>query len=591
MYWDQIVIVLIFAGSLGLFIWGKWRYDIIATLTLLVAIFVGAVPYARAFEGFSHPAVITVACILILSQAIKTSHFSDIFVGVSKHLEGYPLLQFGSLIIIVAVCSAFMNNIGALTLIMPLALHIFAKSGRSPSILLMPLAFASILGGLTTMIGTPPNIIIANYRDEVIGEPFAMFDYAAVGGLVALGGILFLIFIGWRLLPQRRKPGVSASQAFHIRDYITQMRITADSPLMNKTVEDVEHIGKGDLSVVGIQRGTQKILAPSSKEKLRSGDLLVVEGTATSLNKLIERGDLQVLGGDIEEMELDSAEIALIEAVVVPGGSIERMTPNSARLHKRFGINVLGIARQGRTITAHLGRTTFAAGDVLLLQGNKDDINDSLPVLGCLPLAERELDHLKDSNTYVRIGIFIAALFVSAMGWLPPQIAFLTAVLGVIFFGEVRLRDIYTSIDWPIIVLIACYLPIGEALYRSGATTLLGEAITSHTSGIPNIVVLAVVMWVSMLLSEVLNNSATAVIMAPLSIEIARSLGVATDPFLMAVAIGCSCSFMTPLAHPSHMLVMGPGSYKFTDYWRLGLPLEIVVLAIAVPSIYYIWPL
>jgi len=589
---DQGALFAILLAALGFFIWGRWRYDAVAIGALLVAVLAGVVPAENAFAGFGHPAVITVAAVLVITRALHHSAIPDLLASGMQPFTGHTTLQVAALTIVVAIFSSFMNNVGALALMMPVALQLANKTGRPTSVVLMPLSFGSLLGGLMTMIGTPPNIIIANYRTEYSGAPFAMFDFSYVGIGVAIVGVCFIVIVGWRLLPQRKGNVQSETVFEQIEDYITEVRLGADSEFVGATLQELEAIGQEDVAVVGLIRGERKFLAPSSFIRLQEGDILILESDPEALRTLVDQANLELIGSEgLSTETIRSDDVRLIEAVVPPGSAMESQTSRSLRLHARFGINMLGVARHGVPVKERLGRIRFQAGDVLLLQGDQIALSEAMAELGCLPLARRDLRLGKKQRTLLPVGIFAVAIALTSFGVLPAAISFTGAVLAIVLFDLLSLREAYESIEWPIIVLLGAMIPVGMALRETGGTDLIGGLFVHASDYLDPPLILALVMIVTMLLSDVMNNAATAVLMAPIAASVAMGLGVNTDPFLMAVAVGASSTFLTPIGHQSNTLVMGPGGYKFGDYWRMGLPLDVLIIAVSMPLILHFWPL
>ncbi|MHA1600530.1 MAG: SLC13 family permease [Alphaproteobacteria bacterium] len=589
---EQILLFAIMGATLALFIWGRIRFDVVAVLALLVAVIIGIVPAGDAFAGFGHPAVITVAAILILSGALRDSGIVNPVVRWLRPLASKPNLHVLAIVGLGAACSAFMNNVGALALILPVAVQSAYAAGRSPSQLLMPLSFGTLLGGLTTLIGTPPNIIVASIRAAHTGQPFSMFDFAPVGLGVAIAGVAFVALIGWRWLPAREQATDEIESLYHVEDYITEVRLPEESPFVGHRLVDLETLGKGDVVVVALVRRKDRMLAPSGYVRLQAGDILILEADTASLQRIVEEAKLDAIGA--AHMSLDnlrSDRVAVIEVVVTPGSPMEGRTARSLRLHSRFGVNLLGLARQGQRVTERLGRIRFTAGDVLLLQGDREAMPEALSSLGCLPLVAREVALRRTRIAPLVPAVFAVSVLGVVAGVLPPHIAFVAAVAALVVAGGINLRDMYDAVDWPIIILLGAMIPIGAALESTGATVVISQPIIALQDDVPLWVLLALLMVATMLLSDVMNNAATAVIMAPIGISIAEGLNVAVDPFLMAVAVGASSTYLTPIGHQSNLLVMGPGGYRFGDYWRMGLPLDILIVAVAVPLIVTIWPL
>ena len=585
---DQILIFAILGLAMVFFLWGRWRYDVVAFTALIAAVIAGVVPSADAFAGFGHPAVITVATVLVISRALQVSGIIDHAAEIVCRTVRSQTAQIGALSGIGAVLSAFMNNVGALALLMPLAMRL----GGNPAALLMPLSFGSILGGLVTMIGTPPNIIVATFRTDVAGEPFRLFDFAPVGAPVAIIGLLFVVTIGWRLIPHDRSGRKSAADLFEVRNYIAEARVKEDSELIGRSVAELEQRSDDRSIVVGLIRGDTRMLHHLRGHILRAGDELLLRADPDDLDQLAAGNGL-VLAGETElsDENLRSDEIGLIEAVVPPGARIEGRSAQMLRLRQRYGAALIALARQGQPVRERLATVRFRAGDVLLLQGEGDALPDVVARMGCLPLAERGLSLGRPRQLWLPIAIFVAAVIATALGAAPVHISFAGAVVALILLNRISPREAYETIDWPVIILLGAMIPLGGALQATGGTQLIAEAIAGLAGEVPTFVILAVFLIVTMTLSDLMNNAATAIVMAPIGVAIAQRLGVNSDPFLMATAIGASCAFLTPIGHQNNVLVMGPGGYRFGDFWRMGLPLEALIVVVSVPLILWVWPL
>lgn len=592
---EQLAAFAIIVASLILFAWGRWRYDIVAMGALVTAVICGLVPSEKAFSGFGDPAVITVAAVLIISQSLQRSGAINVLAASIARLPSNSVVQIGALTFTVAVLSAFMNNVGALALMLPVAIRAAQSSELPPSRVLMPIAFGSLLGGLATLIGTPPNIIISSYRAEVLGKSFGegggfgMFDFAPVGAAAALVGIVFIVLIGYRLIPHREGADTGLEDLMQIEEYVTELEVPEESPLIGKPVRELVVLADGDISVVAVLRGGEKELAPPWYTRIQAGDHLIIEGGTEAIAMAVENSGFELLadkklGGD----SLTSEEVIVLEAVVNPGSRLEGRTAGGLRINSRYGVNILAVARQGKPIRDRIGHIRFQAGDVVLIQGAEQLIYESLSSLGCLPLAAREIA-MGQSKSFLPLAIFAAAIAAAVFGLVRIDVAFVAAVVVLVTTKLFPLREMYDSVEWPIIVLLGAFLPVGAALNSTGATGLIADGIISLAGGMPLWVMLITIMTISAVLSAVINNAATAVLMAPIAVSVANIVGVNFDPFLMAVAIGSSSAFLTPIGHQSNLLVMGPGGYKFGDYWRLGLPLTIVTFAVAAPMLILVW--
>jgi di/tricarboxylate transporter len=592
MPFDQIIVFSTLGLVLILFIWGRWRYDLVAIFALLVVTIAGLVSPEAAFSGFGHPAVITVAAVLIVSRALFNSGMVDYIVGLLAKAGDNPKVQLALLVIAVTVCSGFMNNIGALALFMPVAIKMARKGGYSPGMLLMPLAFGSLLGGLITQVGTPPNIIISIFRaDTIAGTPFRMFDFMPVGTGVALAGIVFIIFIGWKLIPQR-KGQLSREELFEIESYITDVVVPKKSELTGKRMKDLENATDGDVVVVGHTRNDQRFAAPSPYRTFKEGDQLTIKANAEDLQEMLSATGLQLDESEkLDEERLSSDEIILLEATITRNSVLEGRTAQTQNLRSRYGVNLIGLARQGGRLRKSPDTVRFRVGDVLLLQGPGDTLYEVLPDLGLLPLVERGLRVGKPRRILLGMAIFASALIMAALGLLSIQVAFTAAALAMAVTGLISPREIYESVDWPVIILLGAMIPVSMALEASGGANLIADYVLLISGSASAWITLTVILVGTMFLSDLVNNAAAAVLMAPIALNVANGLGASADPFLMAVAIGASCAFLTPIGHQSNTLVMGPGGYHFGDYWRMGLPLELIIVVVAIPLLIFFWPL
>ena len=584
----MIITFGILAAALVLFIWGRWRYDVVAFVCLMVGVLAGVVPFEDAYSGLGHPAVITVAAALVLSRGLQSSGLIDRLARGLTVFNQRPLLMMGALTVLAAVLSAFMNNVAALALLMPLAL----QSGLPPAQILMPLSFGSILGGLTTLIGTPPNIIIASYRADAAGSPFGLFDFSPVGVPLAILGVLYITFLGWRFIPKERRGQKPPQDLFEIANYVVEVKVPKGSQSVGKEVEELEKMAEGEVTAVSLIRRRKRLPGTPRHEMLEEGDILLVEADPADFHKLMKAAGLELASKkDKDDDDPRPNEMALIEAVIPPGARIEGRTSGSLRWRSRYNANLLAISREGRSIKTRLRKVKLRAGDVLLLQGESETLADTVASLDCLPLAERGLQLGKRREAFLPVAIFLGAIGVTAAGILPVQVAFGAAVAALVVFNILTPRQVYETIDWPIIILLASMIPIGQALQATGGTDWIAGNIARLGSAVHPIAVLAAIMIITMTLSDLMNNAATAVVMAPIATSLAAALNVNPDPFLMATAIGASCAFLTPIGHQNNVLVMGPGGYQFGDYWRLGLPLEILIVVVSLPLLVTVWPL
>ena len=591
MTFDQIVLFSLFAAVFALLLWGRYRYDLVAFSALMIAVVVGVVPVDQAFSGFGHPATLVVALVLVVSAGLVRSGavflITRTLVDSSRALGAHIALMGG----IGAVLSAFMNNVAALALLMPVDIQTARKAGRAPGLSLMPLSFATILGGMATLIGTPPNIIIAAIRQETLGEPFAMFDFAPVGGIAALAGLVFVALIGWRLIPTREN-AAGASEA-QLAQYIAELTVPEGSSLIDRRLGSLdEEADKADVAVLGLIRNGKRLYGRAAGQILRAGDALVLEATPEALDEFRSATSLDFADAARQEKLTAAGEgLELIEVVVPETARIKGRTAQSLGLAWRQNTVLMGLARQGRRLTSHIRQQEIEAGDILLLLCPRDRGADVTEWLGCLPLAERGLSVTANDKTWLAIALFAGAVLAASLGLIYLPIALGLVVVAYVLTKILPLAELYDHIEWPVVVLLGSMIPLGAALDSAGGTALIADSLLALTEGLPAWVILTVLMVVTMTLSDVLNNTATAIVAAPVGIQMANGLGVSPDPFLMAVAVAASAAFLTPIGHKNNTLVLGPGGYHFGDYWRIGLPLEVLIIAVSIPSILLFWPL
>ena len=601
---EQMLIVAILFATVGMFLWGRWRHDMVAVGALLACVFAGLVSYADAFAGFAHPAVITVACVLVLSHGLQTSGAVDALTRRVLPAKAGPTLAILSLTALGALLSAFMNNVGALALLMPVALQIAARLDLPPGKVLMPLAFGSILGGTTTLIGTPPNLIVSGLREEAGLGSFGMFDFSPVGVALTLLGVAFIGLVGWRLVPARTRTDVDG---FDTGTYLTEARVTENSKAAGMKLSEIETALEGaDAQIVGLVRNDVRMSAPNAGRHVLSGDILIIEAEAgtlanalSSLGLVLEESHSNVdkddAGKDAPTDEAQktppSDEVALVELAILPSSGLLQRTPSDIQLRSRYGINLLAVSSQGQRSRARLRTYRFKAGDVLLMQGTPEAIAEFASAASCVPLAERAL-YIPDKRKALTASLILGlAVVVAALGLLPIAIAFTAGVLASMVLRTVPPRAVYQAIDWPVVILLGALIPVASAMQSTGTADLIARFLLDNIAQGHAVVALATLLIVTMMLTDLMNNAATAAVMCPIALGAASQLGVNPDTFLMAVAVGASCAFLTPIGHQNNTLILGPGGFRFGDYWRLGLPLDAIVIGVSLPLLLWVWPL
>jgi di/tricarboxylate transporter len=579
------VIMLMMAA----FVWGRLRYDLVAALALLAALAAGVVPLEDAFSGFSDDIVIIVGSALLVSAGVARSGIMEY--ALRRYIPDVNSVraQLALLVVTVAILSAFVKNIGALAIMIPIAFQFARRSGTSPSTFLMPMAFASLLGGLMTQIGTSPNIVVSRVRGDITGTPFTMFDFTPVGLILTAAGCVFLILFYW-ILPQRTRQGGALHEALDIKNYVAEAKVVEQSTVVGKTVADLIKIAGGDTVITSIIRSDNLRITPLPDAVLRVGDILLIEGDHEALDRMVAQAKLS-LSGDRKVAEGGGAETIAIEAVIGENSSLIGWSAENLLLYDRFNVNLLAVSRKNERLDQKLGSITLRLGDVLVLQGSEQALPQFLRDFSLLPLAERSLLLGSVRRGIVPVLILIAAMGATAFGVLPVPVAFFAAAVAMVLFRVIPIREVYGSIDGPILVMLAALIPVSDSLRRTGATDVIAAVLADLGSSLPGYGALALILVAAMAVTPFLNNAATVLVMAPIAAGFASSLGYQPEAFLMAVAIGAGCDFLTPIGHQCNTLVMGPGGYRFSDYPRLGLPLSLLVIVVAVPALMVVWPL
>lgn len=584
----QMLSVGVLAGMMLLFVWGRLRYDMVAVVALLAALATGIVKPADAFSGFSDDIVIIVASALVLSAAVQRSGLIErVMQALQRRIRG-ERAQVLLLSASVGFASALVKNIGALAMLIPVAIQTARRAGRSPSALLMPMSFASLLGGLMTLIGTSPNIIVSRVREEMTGQPFGMFDYAPVGLGLTLMGLVFLP-LAYRLLPRERRAAPTLGEALDIEDYVTEAAIPAGSPAIDETVAGFRTRHDHEITVSAILRAGIRS-TPFPDTVLKPEDVLILAGAPDSLERVIASDGLTLEGEERSQRDQEQGETGVIEAVIGTDSLMIGLSAGRLALHERFGVNLIAVSRQGERLARRLGEIELRAGDVIVLQGPLDTLFERLGDLGCLPLAQRELRLGSARKGLLPLVVLAAAMVATAFGWVPVAVAFFAAAGVVVLTGALPVREAYRHIEWPILVMLGALIPVSDSLRTTGASMLIGDWLSHFAATLPPWGAVALILAAAMAVTPFLNNAATVLVMAPIAATFASTLGYRPEAFLMATAVGAGCDFLTPIGHQCNTLVMGPGGYRFGDYARLGAPLSLLVLVLGTPLILWVWP-
>ncbi len=586
----QLLSLGVLAGMMLLFIWGRIRYDMVAVLALLGSLLLGIVKPKHAFSGFSDDIVIIVASALVISAAVERSGVIEAAIarlssGMSR-TESQLLLLVGS----VTFLSALVKNIGALAMLMPAAFQMSKRSGASPSCFLMPMSFGSLLGGLMTLVGTSPNIIVSRVRQEMTGHPFHMFDYFPVGFGLAVTGLVFLSF-GYKLLPAGRQAAPTMGEALDITDYATEAFVPAESSAEGKTVTEFRDMTEGEVEVTGIHRGVNRETVTLPDAVIAAGDILILKGEPEALERAIAATGIDLAGQHRQAADASESNVGVIEAVIGRDSILAGAAAGRMALHDRHGVNLIAVSRRGERISKRLRDIVLCPGDVVVLQGPLDVLPERLRELGCLPLAERPLRLGSARRGLVPLAILGGAMALTAIGLVPVAIAFFAAAALIMLTGALPAREVYTRIEWPILIMLGALIPVADALRTTGASEVLGRWLSHLAVSLPPWGALALILVAAMAVTPFLNNAATVLVMAPIAATFAGGLGYRPDAFLMAVAVGAGADFLTPIGHQCNTLVMGPGGYRFGDYARLGAPLSLLVVVMGTGLILAVWPL
>jgi di/tricarboxylate transporter len=585
---EQILAFTIIGIMMAVFIWDRVRYDIVACCALVAAVTVGIVPVEEAFSGFSDDIVIIVGSALVVSAAVARSGIVDI--AIKKFFPNLTSIrtQLALLMIVVAVLSAFIKNIGALAIMMPVAFQFSKRSGISPSKYLMPMAFSALLGGLMTQIGTSPNIVVSQLRADLTGTPFTMFDFTPVGGILTLVGITFLLFFHW-LVPSRNRQNTSLEEAVEIANYTSEATVWSQSNVVGRPLAELLKRGDGEVLATAVLRGATR-MSPFPDLNLRENDTIILEGRSAAIDRVVSGAKLQLSGKPLKGSGQQLDDLISIEAIISRESPLSGLSARELALSYTRGVNLLAVSRRGQRLSERLRDLTLMAGDVIVLQGNRNALPGVMQDFALLPLAQREVMLGTKRKAFIPLVILAAAMISTALGWAPVAVAFFAAALGMAVFRAIPLTDLYKAVDGPILIMLAALIPVADTLRTSGASELIADALGSMSAGLPPFAALALILITAMGVTPFLNNAATVLVMGPIAASFATALGYRPEAFLMAVAIGAGSDFLTPVGHQCNTLVMGPGGYKFSDYPRLGLPLSFMIVLVSVPTLLWVWP-
>ena len=588
---ENILVLAILAGAVILFVSERLRVDLIAMLVLITLTLTGLVTIEEAFSGFASPAVITVWAVYIVSGGLFRSGVADTLANFMLRLAGRSYLRLLFVIMLtIGIMSSFMNNIGAVAILLPAVVSVARKINVAPSKLLIPMAFTSLLGGKMTLIGTPPNILATSIMETYGGlEPFGFFDFTPMGAIVLGVGILYFLLIGNRLLPNRT-PGGQLSEAYHVRNYLSEVRIGKKSSLIGKNLEESQLGESYKLNVLQIERSGARLLVPLQDPLLRDGDILLVQGSSQNILKAREALNLEAIPEwKFEELRRDSQ--AMIEVTLSPGSHMVGKTLKQTDFRAHYGLTVLAIQHGGKSIVSNLADLPLEFGDALLIQGPEDRIAHLRRDAEFIILETPPMETKRTKKAPLAVLILVGVLFVVSFRILHVSIAMLIGSMLMVLTGVMNMEEAYDSIEWKSVFLIAGMLPMGIAMQNSGTALFLAQKIVELVGDWGTVAVLMGIFLMTALITEVMSNAAATVLVTPIAIDAARSLNANPQTFVMAVVIAAATSFLMPIGHQANVLVFGPGGYKFGDYTKVGIWLNIIIFFVVLIFLPLIWPL
>ena len=579
---EQIWIVFaILLVGLALFVWQKIRYDIVAALMLLAIGLTGIVSTEELFSGFASSAVITVASALVVAKGLENSGILDKAEEFLLKFEKRPYIPFILLLVMVSLVSGFINDIAALAISLPVAISLSRSLKLTPSKILIPLAYASIIGGSLTLIGTASNIVMGSVAKRELGRPLEIFEFFPVGLVLVIVFIILFLIIGRKILPNRPSP--YSTEKFELPKYITEVQVNDKSDFIDKTIGEFEK--EFDyLDVVRIVRERHERDMPHSNTKIGLGDVLVIRSDVEGLRKLKESG-LDFLRDSEEKLK----DLDVVEAIVLPHSILADKTARQTRLRDRYTVSLLGVARHGSTLIKRVDDVKIKTGDVLLLEVAQSDLQNVLQELQCAPLKKRGISLHERAPSILTLVIAGVSIALSAFSILPIEISLTLGALAMLLTRSLSLKEAYSAIHWPILILIGSIIPFGIAMVNTGADKFIADTIMQTGISEP-IMALIIIFAATTLLSNVMNNVAASVFMAPVALQLSQILDISGFPMLMAVVFGAAVPYLTPISHHSNLLVMEAGGYKFTDYLRFGIPLTLATMVIVIFLVPILWP-
>ncbi len=584
------IVIGILTGCMILFIKDVLPAEIVALLALLALTLSRILTTQEAFLGFGDPALITIACVFVLSAGLVRTGVVD-FVG--RKIEGFAGKNYIFLLtlsmLVVVIISAFINNVAATAVMLPVVLGIAARSQLHPGKFLMPIAFGSMLGGTCTAIGTSTNVVMSAYLVRNGMNPFGFFEFTPVGLIIAAVGILYMITIGHRTLPSRGD--VSLPETYQLREYISEIVVLSGSPLIGKTIMESRFSEKLDLSIVSLIRDDKRYFVLQPGLSFQEGDLLIVEGSISNILKVKDTYGIEIKPDfKLTSRELENEGVQLAEVLLSPTSELIGRSLKETQFRQKYNLIVLAIHRGGYSIREQISQISLEFGDILLVQGRKEDVDELKLYRDFVMLQDLPVLPFRKRRARMAILIFIGVIVASAFQSVPIVIAVLIGALLMVLSGCLSVGDAYHSIHWPAILLVGAMTALGLAMQKTGLATQIGSLIVYWIGGLGPTVLLAAFFLLTVLMTQPMSNAAASLLVAPIALSTATTLHLNPRAFIMTVALAASASFITPL-EPACALVYSPGKYKFVDFPKCGVVLTILVMAAVLLAVPVFWPL
>lgn len=593
------LVLLILAGAVALFVTEKYPVDFVAVMVLGAVLVLGlfwesVITPQEAISGFSNPATITVGAMFVLSAALQKTGALTAVGQLVTWLGRFPWLLMAVMMVTAGVASAFINNTPVVAVMLPLILGVCTRRKISPSKLLIPLSYASQFGGVCTLIGTSTNLLVSAISERAGYGAFSMFEFSPLGIILSGVGIVYCLAVAYWLLPARR--GEQLTEAYQLDNYITELRVMPKSPLIQRTLEEAGFEKKYGVRVLEILRDQQKLWSPQS-EPIREGDILLVRGRMQEFMQFRTASNLQIEPEfRLRDETLEAEDLMLVETLVAPRSQLIGKTLADLNFIQRYRLVVLAIQRQDQTVREKLNAVPLAFGDAMVLLGPKQEIEKLRADENFIVLEQVEEPSLRRHKVPVALAVIAMVVTLASVPLFgeDPLPIVVTAIIGcaaVVILRCITLEEAYRAIDWRVIFLLAGVLPLGIAMEKSGAAALLAAVGLKLVGPFGPVAALAMIYGLTAVLTECMSNNAAAVLLAPIAISSALTLGVNPKPFLMAVTFAASTSFATPVGYQTNMMVYNPGGYRFSDYFKAGVPLNVIFFALAVYYIPRFWPL